>query len=129
MQTLYHTSFRRWQKKLTLIHMHHCQNFVPNKSERFYIRVAFIPFITAGDPDLETTEAALKRLDNLGSDVIELGVPYSVRKFGLIVMFCVHANLACASAQGCVMQAQCNVPCTEDALACHHTHWALSAAA
>jgi tryptophan synthase alpha chain len=38
---------------------------------------ALIPFITAGDPDLETTAAALKILDNNGADLIELGVPYS----------------------------------------------------
>lgn len=41
-------------------------------------RVAFIPFLVAGDPDLETTEEALKRLDAAGADVIELGIPYSV---------------------------------------------------
>lgn len=40
-------------------------------------RVAFIPFLCAGDPDLPTTAAALRRLDALGADVIELGVPYS----------------------------------------------------
>lgn len=38
---------------------------------------ALIPFITAGDPDLETTAAALKVLDQNGADLIELGVPYS----------------------------------------------------
>ncbi|AFY54218.1 tryptophan synthase, alpha chain [Rivularia sp. PCC 7116] len=38
---------------------------------------ALIPFITAGDPDLETTEAALKILDKNGASFIELGVPYS----------------------------------------------------
>lgn len=38
---------------------------------------ALIPFITAGDPDLETTAAALKVLDANGADLIELGVPYS----------------------------------------------------
>lgn len=40
-------------------------------------KVAFIPYITAGDPDLSTTAAALKVLDSCGSDIIELGVPYS----------------------------------------------------
>ncbi|EAZ02994.1 hypothetical protein OsI_25135 [Oryza sativa Indica Group] len=40
-------------------------------------RTAFIPFITAGDPDLATTAKALKILDACGSDLIELGVPYS----------------------------------------------------
>uniref|UniRef100_A0A453M2U1 Uncharacterized protein n=5 Tax=Aegilops tauschii subsp. strangulata TaxID=200361 RepID=A0A453M2U1_AEGTS len=40
-------------------------------------KTAFIPFITAGDPDLATTSKALRILDSCGSDVIELGVPYS----------------------------------------------------
>lgn len=38
---------------------------------------ALIPFITAGDPDLATTAAALQTLDRNGADIIELGVPYS----------------------------------------------------
>ncbi|MBD0388251.1 MAG: tryptophan synthase subunit alpha [Nostoc sp. C3-bin3] len=38
---------------------------------------ALIPFITAGDPDLETTAQALRILDRNGADFIELGVPYS----------------------------------------------------
>ena len=38
---------------------------------------ALIPFITAGDPDLATTAAALRILDRSGADLIELGVPYS----------------------------------------------------
>jgi tryptophan synthase alpha chain len=38
---------------------------------------ALIPFITAGDPDLETTAAALRCLDGNGADLIELGIPYS----------------------------------------------------
>jgi tryptophan synthase alpha chain len=36
-----------------------------------------IPFLTAGDPDLETTAKALRVLDRNGADLIELGVPYS----------------------------------------------------
>eukprot|EP00890_Picochlorum_soloecismus_P004708 jgi/Picsp_1/5238/NSC_02601-R1_tryptophan synthase subunit alpha len=40
-------------------------------------RTAFIPFLVAGDPDLETTVAAIQELDTIGADVIELGVPYS----------------------------------------------------
>jgi tryptophan synthase alpha chain len=40
-------------------------------------RCALIPFITAGDPDLETTAEALRVLDRNGADLIELGVPYS----------------------------------------------------
>jgi len=38
---------------------------------------ALIPFITAGSPDLETTEKALYILDEEGADVIEVGLPYS----------------------------------------------------
>jgi tryptophan synthase alpha chain len=38
---------------------------------------AFIPFLTAGDPDLATTAKALEVLANNGADLIELGVPYS----------------------------------------------------
>lgn len=38
---------------------------------------ALIPFLTAGDPDLETTAKALQILDRTGADLIELGVPYS----------------------------------------------------
>ncbi|CAN1291731.1 Tryptophan synthase alpha chain, chloroplastic [Linum perenne] len=40
-------------------------------------KMAFIPYITAGDPDLSVTAEALKVLDKCGSDIIELGVPYS----------------------------------------------------
>ena len=37
-----------------------------------------MPFLMAGDPDLETTKSALLALDEAGADLIELGVPYSV---------------------------------------------------
>lgn len=40
-------------------------------------RRAFIPYLTAGDPDLETTGRLLAALARAGSDVIELGVPFS----------------------------------------------------
>jgi len=40
-------------------------------------RKAFIPFLTAGDPDLETTKALVLELERRGSDIIELGVPFS----------------------------------------------------
>ncbi|MEO0539438.1 MAG: tryptophan synthase subunit alpha [Cyanobacteria bacterium P01_A01_bin.105] len=51
-------------------------------SEQFQVlrdrnQCALIPFITAGDPDLETTAKALTLLDQQGADLIELGVPYS----------------------------------------------------
>src|SRR6266536_2886913 len=40
-------------------------------------RGGFIPFITAGDPDLVTTELLLVELAAAGADIIELGVPFS----------------------------------------------------
>ncbi len=38
---------------------------------------AFIPYITAGDPDFAVTEQLLKCLVDNGADLIELGVPFS----------------------------------------------------
>jgi tryptophan synthase alpha chain len=40
-------------------------------------RGGFIPFITAGDPDLATTELLLIELAATGADIIELGIPFS----------------------------------------------------
>lgn len=38
---------------------------------------AFIPYVTAGDPDLATTTRLILALEKAGADVIELGVPFS----------------------------------------------------
>ena len=38
---------------------------------------AFIPFLTCGDPDLETTEALVRVMAEAGADLIELGIPFS----------------------------------------------------
>jgi tryptophan synthase alpha chain len=38
---------------------------------------AFIPFIMAGDPDLETTVRLVLELERAGSHIIELGMPFS----------------------------------------------------
>ena len=46
---------------------------------------ALIPFITAGDPDLETTAKALMVLDAAGAAMIEVGVPYSDPLAGLTI--------------------------------------------
>src|SRR3954469_318863 len=40
-------------------------------------RGGFIPFITAGHPDIATTECLLVELAKAGADIIELGVPFS----------------------------------------------------
>ena len=38
---------------------------------------AFIPFITCGYPDLETTAACVREMVKNGADIIELGIPFS----------------------------------------------------
>jgi tryptophan synthase alpha chain len=38
---------------------------------------AFIPFITCGDPDLETTKECVLEMVKAGADLIELGIPFS----------------------------------------------------
>lgn len=38
---------------------------------------ALIPFVTAGDPDLDTTEDVLLAIANAGADAIEIGIPFS----------------------------------------------------
>ena len=38
---------------------------------------AFIPFITCGDPSLETTEELVYAMEKAGADLIELGIPFS----------------------------------------------------
>jgi tryptophan synthase alpha chain len=38
---------------------------------------ALVPFVTAGDPDLPTTEAIVLAIASAGADLIELGVPFS----------------------------------------------------
>jgi tryptophan synthase alpha chain len=38
---------------------------------------AFIPFVTCGDPDLETTAALVRAMADAGADLIELGIPFS----------------------------------------------------
>jgi len=38
---------------------------------------ALIPFLTAGDPNLETSEALVLAMAAAGADIIELGVPFS----------------------------------------------------
>src|SRR5580692_6103322 len=40
-------------------------------------RKAFIAFITAGDPDLKTTEDLVVAFEDAGVDIIELGIPFS----------------------------------------------------
>ena len=45
--------------------------------EVFKNNKAFIPFVTAGDPSLETTERLVLAMAEAGADLIELGIPFS----------------------------------------------------
>lgn len=38
---------------------------------------AFIPFITCGDPSLDVTEQLVYKMEKVGADLIELGIPFS----------------------------------------------------
>ncbi len=40
-------------------------------------RAAFVAFVTAGDPDLQTSLELMKKLPEAGADIIELGMPFS----------------------------------------------------
>jgi tryptophan synthase alpha chain len=40
-------------------------------------RKAFMPFVTAGDPDLDTTRRLVEELARRGANLIEIGFPYS----------------------------------------------------
>lgn len=48
-----------------------------NIKKAFEQNKAFIAFITCGDPDLETTAAAVRAAAANGADLIELGIPFS----------------------------------------------------
>lgn len=48
-----------------------------SKITEAFNKKAFIPFITCGDPDLDTTKEIIKELAANGSDLIELGIPFS----------------------------------------------------
>lgn len=45
--------------------------------EAFAKGKAFIPFLTCGDPDLETTKKLVRAMADSGADLIELGIPFS----------------------------------------------------
>jgi len=48
-----------------------------NISKAFASGKAFIPFITVGDPDLDTTYKIILEAERAGADLIELGIPFS----------------------------------------------------
>lgn len=48
-----------------------------NIYKAFENKKAFIPFITGGDPDLNTTKKLLIAMEAAGADLIEIGIPFS----------------------------------------------------
>ena len=48
-----------------------------NIARAFQHGKAFIPFVTCGDPDLETTGRIVRAMAENGADLIELGIPFS----------------------------------------------------
>ncbi|KAH7279048.1 hypothetical protein KP509_37G003000 [Ceratopteris richardii] len=55
-----------------------CFSFLSPQSRLCFLnQVALIPYVTAGDPSLSTTAEALCVLNDLGADILEVGVPYS----------------------------------------------------
>ncbi len=46
-------------------------------AKAFENKKAFIPFITGGDPDLNTTKKLLIAMEAAGADLIEIGIPFS----------------------------------------------------
>ncbi len=45
--------------------------------DAFKNKKAFIPFVTCGDPNLETTKELIYTLEKSGASIIELGIPFS----------------------------------------------------
>ena len=56
--------------------------------EAFAKEKAFIPFITCGDPDLETTEKIIEAMAAAGADLIELGICDPGRQFACFIRRC-----------------------------------------
>ncbi len=45
--------------------------------QRAFSRRAFVPYVTCGDPDMETTEKMIREMAKYGADMIQLGIPFS----------------------------------------------------
>ncbi len=68
-------------------------------------RCALMPFLMAGDPDLERTRAALLALEAAGADMIELGIPYSdPLADGPVIQAAASRALASATTPGKVLE-------------------------
>lgn len=48
-----------------------------NTANAFKNGKAFIPFVTAGDPNLEVTKEIILAMEKAGADLVEIGIPFS----------------------------------------------------
>lgn len=48
-----------------------------NRVQEVFQNKAFIPFVTAGDPNLDVTERLIVAMAEAGADLIEIGIPFS----------------------------------------------------
>ena len=62
---------------MQLSHVTEGRIYMSNIAKAFAGGKAFIPFITCGDPDLETTGKLVREMAANGADLIELGIPFS----------------------------------------------------
>jgi tryptophan synthase alpha chain len=68
-------------------------------------RCALMPFLMAGDPDLDRTRAVLLALQAAGADMIELGIPYSdPLADGPVIQAAASRALASATTPGKVLE-------------------------
>ena len=48
-----------------------------NRVQAVFAKKVFIPFVTAGDPNLDVTERLIVAMAEAGADLIEIGIPFS----------------------------------------------------
>ncbi len=83
------------------------RTFANAKSEN---RIALMPFIMAGDPDLNTSSQILLRLQEKGADIIELGIPYSdPLADGPIIQLAASRALSSGTSLKAVLEMLCNL--------------------
>lgn len=64
-------------KTVPLLHATEERKYMSKIAEAFKNGKVFIPFITCGDPNLETTARVVRAAVKAGADIIELGIPFS----------------------------------------------------
>ena len=79
---------------------------------------ALMPFITAGYPDLATTERLLRELPDAGADLIEVGIPFSDPiADGPVIAESMHRALLAGATPHAVLDSVARARCTVPVLA------------